>query len=61
MLEICINGNSMMSLSNHACPSLVQIEGRKTSQLDDFKYARKLEVGCWNNDKLPDDKFKDYK
>ena len=33
MLEIWINGNSMMSMSNHV---LVQIEGRKTLQLDGF-------------------------
>ena len=45
MLEIWINGNSMMSLSNRACPSLVPIEGRKTVQLDGFKNTKKLEVG----------------
>ena len=45
MLEIWINGNSMMSLSNRACPSLVPIEGRKTVQLDGFKNTRRLDVG----------------
>ena len=45
MLEIWINGNSMMSLSNRACPSFVAIEGRKTVQLDGFKNTRKLDVG----------------
>ena len=45
MLEIWIDGNSMMSLSNLACPSLVPIEGRKIVQLDGFKNTRKLEVG----------------
>ena len=44
MLEICTNGNSMMSLSNHVLV-LVPIEGRKTVQLDGFKNTRKLEVG----------------
>ena len=43
MLEIWINGNSMMSLSNHVL--VVPIEGRKTVQLDGFKNTRKLEVG----------------
>ena len=43
MLEICINGNSMMSLSNHVL--VVPIEGRKTVQLDGFKNTRKLDVG----------------
>ena len=43
MLEICTNGNSMMSLSNHVL--VVPIEGRKTVQLDGFKNTRKLEVG----------------
>ena len=31
--------------SEYSCPSLVQIEGRKTVQLDGFKNTRKLEVG----------------
>ena len=43
MLEICTNGNSMMSLSNHVL--VVPIEGRKTVQLDGFKNTRKLDVG----------------
>ena len=44
MLEIWINGNSMMSLSNHVL-IWCQIEGRKTVQLDGFKNTKKLEVG----------------
>ena len=60
MSEIWINGNSMMSLSNHVLVWCQQKEGRQYNWMD-FKYAWKLEVGCWNNDKLPDDKFKDYK
>ena len=47
MLEICTNGNSMMSLSNHVL--VVPIEGRKTVQLDGFKNTRKLEVGIMIN------------
>ena len=43
MSEIWINGNSMMSLSNHVL--VVPIEGRKTVQLDGFKNTRKLDVG----------------
>ena len=60
MLEIWINGNSMKSLSNHV-PVWCKYKEKRQYIWMDFKYARKLEVGCWNNDKLPDDKFKDYK
>ena len=52
MLEIWINGNSMMSLSNHVLVWYQHKEGRQYNWMD-FNYARKLEVGCWNNDKLP--------
>ena len=57
MLEIWINGNSMMSLSNHVL--VVPIEGRKTIQLDGFKDTRKLDVGIMSS--CPDEEFNDYK
>ena len=50
MLEIWINGNSIKS-----CPSLVP----KEESPYDWMELRIL--GSWNNDQLPDDKFKDYK
>ena len=39
--------------------SMVQIEGRKTVQLDGFKNARKLDVGIMIS--CPDNESKDYK
>ena len=36
MLEIWINGNSMMSLSTHVL-GLVPIEGKEIVQLDEFQ------------------------
>src|SRR4051812_4682087 len=44
MLEIWINGNSMMSLNNHVLVWCQQKEGRQYNWMD-FKYARKLDVG----------------
>ena len=55
MSEIWINGNSMMSLSNHVLVWCQYKEGRQYNWMD----LRIL--GSWNNDQLPDDKFKDYK
>ena len=52
MLEIWINGNSMMSLSSHVLVWCQQKEGRQYNWMD-FKYARKMGVECWNNDQLP--------
>ena len=52
MLEIWINGNSMKSLSNHV-PVWCKYKEKRQYIWMDFKYARKLEVECWNNDQLP--------
>ena len=60
MLEIWINGNSMMSLSNHVLVWCQQKEEGHYNWMD-FEYARKMEVECWNNDQLLDDEFKVYK
>ena len=52
MLVLWNDYNSMMSLSNHVLVLYKQKEGRQYNWMD-FKYARKLEVECWNNDQLP--------
>ena len=52
MLVLWNDYNSMMSLSNHVLVLYKYKEGRQYNWMY-FKYARKLEVGCWNNDKLP--------
>ena len=44
MLEIWINGNSMMSLSNHVLILCQKKEGKQYNWMS-FKNARKLEVG----------------
>ena len=57
MLEIWINGNSMMSLSNHV---LVWYQEKEERQYNDgFKNARKLDVGIMI--RPPDDEFQVYK
>ena len=57
MLEIWINGNSMMSLSNHVLVWYQQKEGRQYNWMDfsilgSWKLDVGLEIHC------PDDEFK---
>ena len=44
MSEIWINGNPMMSLSNHVLVWYQWKEGRQYNWMD-FKYARKMDIG----------------
>ena len=60
MLEIWINGNSMMSLSNHVLVWYQQKEGRQYNWMDfSILGSWKLDVGIMIS--CPDDVFKVYK